>query len=223
MKRLFVLIMLAASVATISAQRFFAPNFTVGVKAGASLSRMSFSPSVKQSFRPGVTVGVTARYTEENHFGLIAELLFSQKGWNENFEGAPYQYGRTLNYIELPILTHIFFGSRRAKGFVNLGPQVGYLLSDKISTSLTPWQDLPQVVSPRTTDQMWMNVEKRFDYGICGGLGGEYRLTPKQSILIEARFYFGLGNIYPAGKADTFSASRSISIQASAAYLFRVK
>lgn len=205
-----------------SAQRFYAPNLTIGAKAGVALSEMSFSPSVKQSFRPGVTMGVTARYTEEKHFGIIAELLFTQKGWNENFEGAPYQYGRTLNYIEMPILTHIFFGSRRIKGFFNLGPQIGYMLSDKISTNLTPWQDLPEVVSPRQTDQMWMDVQNRFDYGICGGIGGEYRLTPKQSILLEGRFYFGLGNIFHDGKADTFSASRSMTIQVTAAYLFRV-
>ena len=152
-------------------------------------------------------MGVTARYTEEKYFGIIAELLFTQKGWNENFEGAPYQYGRTLNYIEMPILTHIFFGSRRIKGFFNLGPQIGYMLSDKISTNLTPWQDLPEVVSPRQTDQMWMDVQNRFDYGICGGIG---------------RFYFGLGNIFHDGKADTFSASRSMTIQVTAAYLFRV-
>ncbi|MBO7382721.1 MAG: PorT family protein, partial [Muribaculaceae bacterium] len=58
--------------------------------------------------------------------------------------------------------------------------------------------------------------------GICGGIGGEYRLTPKQSILLEGRFYFGLGNIFHDGKADTFSASRSMTIQVTAAYLFRV-
>lgn len=222
MKRLAITFIIAFAAVTMSAQRFYAPNLTIGAKAGVALSEMSFSPSVKQSFRPGVTMGVTARYTEEKHFGIIAELLFTQKGWNENFEGAPYQYGRTLNYIEMPILTHIFFGSRRIKGFFNLGPQIGYMLSDKISTNLTPWQDLPEVVSPRQTDQMWMDVQNRFDYGICGGIGGEYRLTPKQSILLEGRFYFGLGNIFHDGKADTFSASRSMTIQVTAAYLFRV-
>lgn len=222
MKRLAITFIIAFATVTMSAQRFYAPNLTIGAKAGVALSEMSFSPSVKQSFRPGITMGVTARYTEEKYFGIIAELLFTQKGWNENFEGAPYQYGRTLNYIEMPILTHIFFGSRRIKGFFNLGPQIGYMLSDKISTNLTPWQDLPEVVSPRQTDQMWMDVQNRFDYGICGGIGGEYRLTPKQSILLEGRFYFGLGNIFHDGKADTFSASRSMTIQVTAAYLFRV-
>ena len=222
MKRLATLLIALSVVSAVTAQRYYSPNLTIGVKAVGSFSRMSFSPSVKQSFRPGFTIGVTARYTEEKHFGLIAELSLTQKGWNENFEGAPYQYGRTLTYIEMPLLTHIFFGSKRMKGFFNLGPQIGYMISDKKSTNLTPGQDMPDLVRPRQTEQLWMDVSRKFDYGITAGIGGEYRITPKQSVMLEGRFYFGLGNIYPAGKADPFSASRSMSIQASVAYLFRV-
>ena len=222
MKRIASLLIALAVCAAISAQHRYSPNLTLGAKGGLALSEMSFSPSVRQTFRPGFTLGFVARYTEEKHFGVIAELLLSQKGWNENFDGAPYRYGRTLTYVELPILTHIFFGSKRMKGFFNLGPQIGYMISDKKSTNLTPDQDLTELVSSRPTEHMWMDVSHKFDYGITAGLGGEFRLTPKQSVMLEGRFYFGLGNIFPDGKSDAYSASRSLSIQVAASYLFRV-
>jgi hypothetical protein len=45
----------------------------------------------------------------------------------------------------------------------------------------------------------------------------------RHSITLEARYYYGLGNIYPSSKKDTFSASRGSSIQLTLGYLFRLK
>ena len=47
------------------AQREYSPNFSIGVRGGATLSSMSFTPEVHQSMIQGITMGVTARYTEE--------------------------------------------------------------------------------------------------------------------------------------------------------------
>ncbi|MEE0979874.1 MAG: porin family protein, partial [Muribaculaceae bacterium] len=106
------------------AQKHYQSHVHVGGHAGVTMSEMSFSPSVKQSFTQGFTMGASFRYAEERHVGLLAELNLSQRGWAENFEEAPLNYSRTLTYIDLPIMTHIFFGGRNFKGFINLGPQV---------------------------------------------------------------------------------------------------
>lgn len=55
-------------------QRQYEPKFYLGGKAGATFSNMQFSPHVKQALVQGVTAGLTARYTEENIFGLVGEL-----------------------------------------------------------------------------------------------------------------------------------------------------
>ena len=68
-----------------------------------------------------------------------------------------------------------------------------------------------------------MDISSRFDYGITAGVGCEYYLSPRRSITLEARYYFGLGNIFPSSKADTFSASRSTSIEISVGYNFRLQ
>ena len=97
------------------AETHYKPRISVGGKAGVSMAMMSFSPSVKQSWNMGTAGAVTFRYTEEKLFGLVAELGWVQRGWKENFEEHPFAYSRSLTYINLPILTHIYFGSRRFK------------------------------------------------------------------------------------------------------------
>lgn len=209
-----------------SAQTHYKPRISIGGRSGATMGRMSFSPSVEQKWVMGTTGAVSFRYTEEKLFGLIAELGWVQRGWKEDFEGAPFEYSRTLTYLQLPIMTHIYFGSRRFKAFVNLGPQVAYLIGDNIKSNFDYRNPSSVEGFPnrnRMTEQMAMEVANKFDYGICADIGGEFYVAPRHSIYLEGRFYFGLGNIYPAAKADTFSASRSMSLEFSLGYYFRLK
>jgi hypothetical protein len=186
---------------------------------------MSFSPGVQQSFLMGEAAGITFRYTEEKYFGLIAELLLERRGWKENYEELPFQYQRTLTYIQLPLLTHIYFGSNRAKGFVNLGPEFSYMIASGIKANFdyNNTSSVANYPSNRMTEQLYTPIKNKFDYGISAGVGVEIFMNRRNSVLLEGRFYYGLGNIFPSSKADTFSASRSMSIMANLGYYFRVK
>ncbi len=224
-KTVILLVMLCmASVAV--AQREYDPHFALGVKGGVTFSRMEFVPSVEQTMNMGMIMGLQARYTEEKFFGLIAELNIVQGGWKEVFEGTEFNYSRTLTYIQLPILTHIYFGGKIVKGFFNLGPSVSYMIADNISSNFdyqnpTLVQGFPY--QNRRLNQMKMEVAKKFDYGITAGAGMEFIIKKRHSILLEGRYYYGLGNIYPSAKKDEFSASRGSSIQVTLGYLFHLK
>ena len=209
----------------IKAQTHYSSNVAIGVKGGATFSEVFFNPSVRQKFNPGMTAGVMVRYIEEDHFGLIAELNFVQRGWSENFEGAPYNYSRTLNYVELPVMAHIFFG-RRGKFFFKAGPQVALFLSESTKANFDPKEmaslpDFPYV--NRMNEQMLMSATQKIDYGISAGLGGEFNINKKNSLSIEARFYYGLGNVFPSKRTDTYSASNQMTLSATIGYWFRVK
>lgn len=221
-----IIVLLLALPLGLQAQTHYKPRVSIGGKAGVSIARLDFSPSVPQSWLVASTGAVTFRYTEEKLFGLVAELGWSQRGWKENFEESPLQYQRTLTYITLPIMTQIIFGGRRAKCFINLGPQVAFLLGEKISSNFD-YNDLGNVSGwperQRRTEQLAMPVKSRFDYGIAGGVGAEFYVMPRHSLLVEARYYFGLGNIFSAKKADTFSASRCTSIEITLGYNFRLQ
>lgn len=227
MKRIILLtFIIIAAVTTMQAQKHYDAHIHVGFHGGATMSSMSFSPTVKQKMLQGVTAGISARYAEERHVGLLGEINISQRGWQEKFEDSPLQYSRTLTYVELPIMTHIFFGSRKFKGFINLGPQICYMIGSSIDSNFdyeNPDKVTDFPAGNRMTEQMSMEIKNKFDYGICAGVGMEGIIRHRHSIMIEGRMYYGLGNIFSATKKDTFSASRGMSIAITLGYMFRLK
>ena len=214
---------------SVYAQREYSPNFSMGVRGGATLSNMSFSPEVHQSMVQGITMGVTARYTEERYFGLIGEINITQRGWKENFvrdEAPQFEYSRTLTYVQIPLLTHIYFGSDRVKGFFNLGPEMGFMIGEKINANFdyrnySSIEDFP--THYRTNEQLDKAAENKFDYGIAAGAGVEIFINRRNSIMLEGRYYFGIGNIFKDSKRDFFAASRGSSIEITIGYLFRIR
>ncbi|MCC8114390.1 MAG: PorT family protein [Bacteroidales bacterium] len=226
-KRLSILsLCLAALCLPMRAEKHYKPHISIGAHAGTDMSKMSFSPSVKQKFESGLCGGISIRYAEERLVGILAELNFVQRGWKEDFEDSPLAYSRKLNYFELPIMTHIYFGPPRFKCFFNLGPEFCYMISESTKANFdyhNPTEAEGWPTKSRMTEQLVDPVKNKFDYGICAGFGCEFFLTPRNSAYIEGRYYYGLGNIFPSTKADTFSASRNMTISITLGYHFRIK
>lgn len=227
MKKYLLILIFGALTVMVNAQTLYESHVHIGGRAGATLSSIAFSPNVEQSMVPGFTAGVSFRYAEERHVGLIAEFNVTQRGWKESFDdGEPFKYSRTLTYLEIPLMTHIFFGSQRFKGFVNLGPEVSYMIGSSVNSNFD-YKNVSAVpnfpLKNRMTEQLAMDVKNRFDYGITGGIGMEYKINRKHSVTLEGRYYFGLGNIYPSSKKDVFASSRHSSIMVSLGYYFRMK
>lgn len=224
-KIIYSILLLLIGVATAESQTHFASRVDLGVRGGVTFSEVMFKPSITQTFGMGQTYGLTFRYSEENHFGLIAEVNLVQRGWAEKFEDLPYKYHRTINYVEVPVMSHIYFGGR-GKFFINAGPEVAYYLGDKISSNFD--YENPGALpgfndKDRRYDQLTMNVSQKLDFGIVAGLGGEFSINRRNSIALEARVYYGIGNVMPSGRQDTFSISNQLSVAATAQYWFRIK
>lgn len=208
-----------------NAQTHYASNVAIGIKGGMDFSQVFFNPKVKQNFLPGTTAGIMVRYIEENHFGLIGELNFAQRGWKENFEDDPFNFSKTLDYIDLCFMAHIFFGNR-GRFFFNAGPQIGYYLGERIKANFDPYEmgsipGFPNI--NRINQQMMEPVTIKVDYGISAGLGGEFNLNRRNSLSVECRFYFGLANIFSTKRVDYFNASNQMSLSAIIGYWFRIK
>ncbi|MCP9611854.1 porin family protein [Coprobacter tertius] len=215
-----LLLVMGSVLSPLSAQ--YQKEISVGAKFGTNLSRATFRPSVKQNLLLGYMGGISFRYSEEKYFGFIIEANFSQQGWDENFEDPSLKYNRRMNYLEVPFMTHIFFGNKVIRGFVNLGPQVGFLISDKKNTNLD-LNNLPKLPSDsHPTEQLNMPIAKKFDYGICGGAGIELR-AKKHSFMLEGRYCFGLGDFFNNRKKDYFATSSNQNITIALTYMFRLK
>ena len=215
-------------------------DFSIGVNGGYTLSNVGFTPKVTQSLLGGTTAGLSWRFVCEKYFSTICsiygEVNYTQMGWKERIlttdnqpvinavSGLPEQYSRTLNYLQVPVFAHLAWGKEHSgmQFFFQLGPQFGYLLSEKTTTNFNfkdrNTADRSNVVCAQDT----MAVENKFDYGIAAGAGIELSVRRVGHFLLEGRYYYGLGNIYGDSKRDYFSKSNNSSIVVKLTYLFDV-
>lgn len=226
MKRyLIILMVLIGWVHVGHAQTHFDSRVDIGARGGVTFSTVMFKPTITGKLGMGYTGGVTFRYSEENHFGLIAEVNLVQRGWAEKFEDLPYSYQRVLNYVEIPVMSHIYFGSR-GKFFINAGPEIAYYIGDHIKSNFD-YNDVSGLEGftdkNRRIEQLTMKVSQKLDFGIVAGLGGEFSINRRNSMALEARVYYGIGNVMPSGRQDTFSLSNQLSFAVTAGYWFRIK
>lgn len=228
-KYLYILLPFLSIAITMSGQgKKFAPEWNVGVGFGPTFSSVDFetgtgiaqlSTKSTQQFFGGIAI----RYVSEKNLGLIAELNYSQQGWEQDFKETPqFSHKHTLNYLELPILTHIYFGNK-VRFIFNIGPKLGFLISDseKMNKSLEEYLASGAAPGYEPTYQYYHKAERKLDYGLTGGLGLEFRSKIGYFIL-EGRYNFGLGDIYNNSKSDYFSRSANRVFSAKLTYYVKL-
>ncbi|WP_294081338.1 porin family protein [Proteiniphilum sp. UBA5384] len=202
----------------IQAQReVFNGELYLGAGAGATFSKVDFVPKVSTAFKQGIYGGIAAKYISERHLGLLMELNLVQRGWEEDFDtSSGFSYNRTLNYIEIPFLMHVYFGEK-TKFIFNAGPKISFLVGDNevMSQSLSDYMDQQRADYPDMKIGMQyqgMSDPKKMEYGLVAGLGMAFK-TGIGDFNLEGRYYFGLGDIFPArsqqNEDDTAYFSRS--------------
>lgn len=215
-------------------------QLAVGGSAGVCLASVGFSPVVVQGMKPGLTAGLTARYTCEKYFRMLCaiqtELNYVEGGWKQTIEdarrapvvnpatGQPEAYSRTLRYVQVPVLGRLAWG-REHKGaafYVVFGPQVGFLIGESTTCNYDPATRNLADRASQIVAQEDMPAEHTIDYGITAGGGVEYTLPRLGHFMLEGRYYYGLGNIYGNSKRDYFGASNNTQIVVKLSYLFDI-
>ena len=209
-------------------------NIALGASGGVALNTIAFDPTIKQTMHVGYTAGVVARFTSEKYFkalcSLQLELNYTQLGWKENVLNAqsqplPDTYRRDLHYLQLPMLARLAWGreKRGVMGYVLAGPQIGWCLGEQTEQSAFTMNEEGVPDRPNgLSAQYGMSIEKKFDYGITGGLGMEIN-TRIGHFCIEGRYYYGLSDIYKNSKKDVFSRSNHGTIIAKISYLIDIR
>lgn len=213
-------------------------NFSVGFNGGVNLNSVSFTPSIKQNTLMGITGGLTARYISEKYFAMICgaqvELNVSQRGWDQLFEiqtsdangyevtekDPTKSYTRKMTYVDIPFLAHLAFGrDRGVQFFLNLGPQIGFLISESETMEGIDMNEL----SSTQKAVYGTKIQNKFDYGIAGGGGLELRTKRAGNFLVEGRYYFALSDFYKTTKKDYFARAAHGTITIKFTYLFDLK
>ena len=231
---------IATSVAQVGEYR---TDFAVGVNGGYVMNKIAFVPDVPQKYMGGLTGGLSFRYTCEKYFksvcAVTAEVNIAQMGWKENIEdynnepvyykddeakANPLYYERKMTYIQIPVMARMGWGRERKgfQAFFQIGPQIGIFMSEDTNTNVDNGKATQTSRSSTVVEQESMPVEKKFDYGIVGGAGLEFSHPKIGHILLEGRYYFGLGNIYGNTKQDYFGKSNHGAIVIKMSYLFDI-
>lgn len=218
-------------------------DLAVGVNGGYALSNVSFLPEVPQGMLGGMTGGLTVRYTCEKYFksvcAIVAEVNLIRTGWKEDIRdmdnqpvyyttdtgrGERLSYERHMSYVQVPFMARLGWGRERrgVQGFIQLGPQIGFFLSESTHSNLVDGAPTETARSSRIVAQDTMAVANKLDYGITGGAGVEFSVSHVGHFMLEARYYYGLGNIFGNTKRDYFSGSNFGQIVIKATYLFDI-
>lgn len=243
MKAYLIIMSLLAATAARAQIGQYRNELGIGFGGGYTMSSVGFNPHVPQKQLGGISLGVAARYTCEKYFNtvcaIVAELNMTQAGWKEDLltvddqpvvnakTGLPEEFSRRLTYVQMPLLARLGWGRERSgvQAFVQLGPQLGYFISDK-ATSNFDYSDRnynDRVGAARDAVQDTLPIARKFDYGIAVGAGIELSRRRLGHLMLEGRYYYGLGDIYGNSKRDYFGRSNLSTITVKLTYLFDIK
>jgi hypothetical protein len=217
-KILIILVITGCFVSATAQQSDYKYELFIGAKGGVTLSQVRFYPNVQTNFLQGNTGGLIFRMFSEPHIGFQVELNYIQKGWQEKpFTGdfAATTYFHRLNYVNMPVLTHVNIGKKAIRFILNLGPEVSYLISenqgfrppDGITSSLDGYKAY-----------YGNKIDAPIDILFGGGIGMECHFKGGSAISIEGRAFYSLPNLYDT-KKYIYQASQSNGVQVTMAYL----
>ena len=171
-------------------------QMTIGLQGGGNLSTMDFTnnPDYKYTevnYTKGFIGGLVIQFITEKHTGIQMELNYAQKGWVEidTTFGKNLKNTNQMDYLELPILTHINMGAGNFRGLLNLGPYIGYALNRSYTIT-------DEITGSSESHEYTFNkdLDNRIDFGLLVGFGFEYRFAFGK-LATEARYAIGLGDV----------------------------
>ena len=170
-------------------------QWRVGVVGGADYNvyRMDqqYMTDFKVDGRWGATLGVTGQYDVNEWLGVRAELDWTQKNYRRSrVVYSDIDYKLTNNYLQLPLMASFSFGAERLRGFCNVGVYGGYWLSSHRKGTDINFFDNDKVISFDEKVDFYDKRDQRWDCGLVGGVGIEYRLADHWAAQAEARYYY---------------------------------
>ena len=171
---------------------------TIGFEYGVTRNAMMFNPDFKQS--PFITPGYYGVTFTKNcrmmnmfpYFALQVGLFYGQEGYRfkEN-EETGYIYTQEnatqaiMKTVEVPVLAQFHADMTHFKAYLLAGPYAGYRLNiDRVDQN--PADEFKNAFT---------DYEKRFEYGLHGGVGFSLIFAPVE-FNVTLRTRYGLSNIW---------------------------
>jgi hypothetical protein len=191
MKNLCVVILLLVTVPA-------AAQFSVGLKAGMSLSDYTVKTKYNKSNKGGLAAGVTVMNTIGTNIGVQADIMYVQKGYNHQICNQCYDKF-TSTFIEVPLtLRYSFYLPKISSKLANLKAHAsgGMYFSRWLNAEYET-----KIFDDKITEGYEFSGEKRADFGPNFGAGLEYALF-SGALVFDVRYSLGLVDMSAPGSTN---------------------
>lgn len=167
-----------------------------GITAGLNMAKMAYDPDIKlaagqeRKMRMALRFGGQAEYTVSPMISIGSGLIYSMKGEKGSYKSgsATIESTSKFTYLTIPVAVRVNIGSSTGpKPFLKLGPELGILLSAKVSTDGVP--------GATGGDVDIKDSFKSTDLALLGGAGVDIPMGPTLKGVVEAGYEFGLTDI----------------------------
>lgn len=187
--RIILLALASALCLTVQAQ------WRVGASGGGDYNWFAINKQYQANYHYdgawGWNAAVFGQYNFMDWLGLRFELEASQKNHRFYRDGsyAATNYINRNTYMQLPVMAQFSFGGRKVRGFAHVGVYAGYWMAGRQKGD---YYDTFADKACRIDQAYLFQSEKdqRWDFGLAGGLGIEYRFVEHWAVHAEARCYY---------------------------------
>lgn len=186
----------------------------IGIQGGVGLSQVMWNPKYRQDMiLMPVNFGIL--YTKYGrmfgympYFGFQIGLTYAQEGYQfKSDKDDPDRIPNTIqgadkavyDVVEMPLLSHIHFDMWRMKIIANIGFYAGY----RLKIHRFPYGGEFTNPAYAETENAFLETDRRWDYGIKGGLGFGLVFDPIE-IHIKAMYKHSLSSLYNPDYASKY-------------------
>mgnify|MGYP002511652033 FL=1 len=186
----------------------------IGIQGGVGLSQVMWNPKYRQDMiLMPVNFGIL--YTKYGkmfgympYFGFQIGLMYAQEGYQfKSDKDDPDRIPNTIqgadkavyDVVEMPLLSHIHFDMWRMKIIANIGFYAGY----RLKIHRFPYGGEFTNPAYAETENAFLETDRRWDYGIKGGLGFGLVFDPIE-IHIKAMYKHSLSSLYNPDYASKY-------------------
>lgn len=173
-------------------------QWNLGFEGGPSYTSTVGNNLVDLDTKPnfGFLAGIFGQYNFNSNYSLKLAANYQQKGSKleisqQDTKGFDYVLdGKIkLEYITIPLLFRGTFGTSSVKFFVNAGPYLGILMTNKTTIDANSQYNEPG----RTVDNT--DSTESTDFGVSAGIGLQIPVASKSALTFELRDDIGLTDI----------------------------
>ncbi|MEN0006282.1 MAG: porin family protein [Bacteroidota bacterium] len=172
----------------------------------------------------GLTIGAVAEIGLTKFFYLQPEVSFIQRGisWKDDEnQGTDIKTTDRYNYLDIAALAKFKYRGEKIGGYLVAGPQLGYLLSGKMTAEGTI---IGQEIDSSSDIDVSMEVFNRWEFSVAVGGGLVLPLSAQLEPFIDVRYVQGFTDFWNPGFVGALDArNRGVSMTVGALLSFKDK